>query len=262
MAAFDWCGSCRLTLTPFLAHFSLFYLFFLFPFSFSPLIFFFSPPFLFPPPLLLIHPPPPGPFPPPTPASLLPASSILPAGIPRPRELPPPHRPFLRRRRSASPPPRRGPLPSTRRRPCPRRPPRLRHRRSSLRCRELPHPAPQAPSFPRAMPPAAPLCIAPQPAPPARVPAGRLGSSAVASSLRWPPTACPPGGRAGKSLLEPHGAGRSHDFLAPRRPKCSSDRDLRGSGAGAEGEAPVWQGSGRSWCWSRSWSPTKQGLSQ
>ena len=41
MAAFDSCGSCRLTLIPFLAHFSLFYLFFLYFLLFI-IIFFFA----------------------------------------------------------------------------------------------------------------------------------------------------------------------------------------------------------------------------
>ncbi|KAG2572468.1 hypothetical protein PVAP13_7KG112620 [Panicum virgatum] len=74
-----------------------FYLFFLFPFSFSPLIFFFLASFLFPPPLLLIHSfptPAPSPFPPPRrpPSSLAPPASPLPAGAHslQCRELPPP----------------------------------------------------------------------------------------------------------------------------------------------------------------------------
>jgi hypothetical protein len=49
-----------------------------------------------------------------------------------------------------------------------------------------------------------------------------------------------------KGSVEPHEAGRSHGFLAPPRPKCSTQRVFRGFSAGAGLHLTVWQGFRRS----------------
>jgi len=59
-----------------------------------------------------------------------------------------------------------------------------------------------------------------------------------------PPRRVPPGGRAGKGAEELLGAGRSHVFVAPPRPKCSSHRDFRDLELELAVEHPIWQGSG------------------
>jgi hypothetical protein len=63
-----------------------------------------------------------------------------------------------------------------------------------------------------------------------------------------------------KGRAEPHEAGRSHGFLAPPRPKCSTQQVFRGSSAGAGLHLRAWQGSSRRRWRSRSRSPPKESL--
>jgi hypothetical protein len=65
----------------------------------------------------------------------------------------------------------------------------------------------------------------------------------------------------GKPVKRHGGAARSHVFVAPPRPNRSRQRVSRGSSAGAVPHFGVWEGSSRSRCRSRSWSPLKEALS-